>query len=148
MFNLLKIKPILESSVGIKHGVAPVLISNSHFSHSSLPRLLSQQTEVQPTPEHLQELETFLNVIGKSSIRYLRRFESFQEFLELPQVTMRKRGIPTAERRYLLEWREKYKQGSFNPHDLQASIFRPSPRGSVHDRYIKPFQTSHGRVAR
>ena len=99
-------------------------------------------------PEKLRELEVFLDTIGKQSRRYLKLFESMDEFMRLPQVTLKKRGIPTAERRYLLEWREKYRRGWFNPHDLQASIFRPQPQGQLGVRVPKPFQTSHGRVAR
>jgi len=64
-----------------------------------------------PEPRWGITIQIFLEKIGKGCAEYVDKFESWEELMTLPSKTLKKRGIPTKPRRWILRWRNKYKCG-------------------------------------
>lgn len=95
----------------------PVFLHQTPFSASqtAVSRLFSTSPQVfrintsTRTKENVHDLETFLKLIGRNSIEHLDAFEGdLEKFLGTSSKQMKKMGIDTAPRRYLLRWRHKF----------------------------------------
>jgi len=64
-----------------------------------------------PTPRYGITKEIFLYKIGKNCYEYKDKFESWDKVFTLNSKQMKKLGIPTKQRRWILRWTEKYRQG-------------------------------------
>jgi len=72
--------------------------------------------EYPPPPEGLT-VKAFLNFIGKECEDHVEAFESFEQLMTMKSRQMKDLEIPVKQRRWILRWVEKYKQGLFP--DLQ-----------------------------
>lgn len=59
-------------------------------------------------------MPTFLKLIGRELSKHASKIESWEELFTLTSAQMKTRGIePPRTRRYLLKWREKFRNGEF-----------------------------------
>jgi len=66
-----------------------------------------------PTP-FVPDVSTFLTLIGRNLSQHASKFNSWQELFTMSSAQLKERGIePPRTRRYLLRWREKFRQGEF-----------------------------------
>jgi len=63
-----------------------------------------------PPPNGLT-VETFLKNIKKDCVDHATKFQSWEELMTLKTAELKKREIPTKQRKWILRWVEKYKQG-------------------------------------
>ncbi|KAG2226863.1 hypothetical protein INT45_010142 [Circinella minor] len=78
-----------------------------------------------PQPRgNIKEVEDFLKAIGRGCDEFAGKFETWDSLFTTNSRTMRQDfGIPTKQRKYILSWRELYKNGQ-KPY----SISLPSPK--------------------
>ena len=66
-----------------------------------------------PTP-FVPDVPTFLKLIGRELFKHASKIASWEELFTLTSNQLKTRGIdPPRTRRYLLRWREKFRQGEF-----------------------------------
>jgi hypothetical protein len=66
-----------------------------------------------PTP-FVPDVPTFLKLIGRQLSKHASKIESWEELFTLTSTQLKDRGIdPPRLRRYLLRWREKFRQGEY-----------------------------------
>jgi hypothetical protein len=88
------------------------------FAHTqSQARCLHQQGKVAlippPTP-FVPDAQTFLTLIGRNLSQHASKFPSWNALFTLSSAELKELGIdPPRSRRYLLRWREKFRQGQF-----------------------------------
>ncbi|MDP2438823.1 MAG: IGR protein motif domain-containing protein [archaeon] len=82
--------------------------------------------------EDQQKLVTFLAALQRNMGQYAKKFSGFQELLSANTAVMREKGIPVVDRKYIYEWREKYRRGWFFPGDPTRSVYEP------HDKIVRP----------
>jgi hypothetical protein len=86
-------------------------------SHAALKRHLSgtpssSTRPIPPPTPFVPDLSTFFKLIGRDVAQYSSKFESWEAFFTLPSREFLKLNIePPAKRKYLLEWRERFRQG-------------------------------------
>ena len=71
---------------------------------------------IYPPPGYNLELpdwtaEEFLRRIGGDCEEFAEKFESLEEVFHLNRLEMKKRGVPTAQRKYILRCREMMRRG-------------------------------------
>jgi hypothetical protein len=85
--------------------------------HSTPRRLLSRTHSpsarpIPPPTPFVPDLSAFFKLIGRDVSQYASKFESWDAFFTLPSREFLKLNIePAAKRKYLLEWRERFRQG-------------------------------------
>jgi hypothetical protein len=84
----------------------------------SAPRRLLSSTNspstrpIPPPTPFVPDLSTFFKLIGRDVSQYASKFETWEAFFTLPSREFLKLNIePAAKRKYLLEWRERFRQG-------------------------------------
>jgi hypothetical protein len=66
-----------------------------------------------PTP-FVPDVQTFLTVIGRNLSQHASKIPSWEALFTLSSTQLRELGIePPRSRRYLLAWRERFRQGKF-----------------------------------
>ncbi|KAK6881137.1 Small ribosomal subunit protein mS41 [Candida tropicalis] len=103
---LRSIRPTISGSLTATL-IKPTSISTiQFFSTSSINHRVNTSTA---TKENVQDLETFLTLIGRNCIEFKDSFENdLNKFLETSSEEMKEMGIDTKTRRYLLRWRHKF----------------------------------------
>ncbi|KAI9489179.1 IGR protein motif-domain-containing protein [Zychaea mexicana] len=97
--------------------VRSLAIRGARFSHTA------SVTAPQPRG-NIKEAGDFLKAIGRGCDEFAGKFESWESLFTADSRTMRNDfGIPTKQRKYILSWRELYKQGK-EPY----AISLPSPK--------------------
>lgn len=67
----------------------------------------------QPTP-FVPDVQTFLSLIGRNLSQHASKIPSWNALFSLSSAELRELGVePPRARRYLLSWREKFRQGHF-----------------------------------
>jgi hypothetical protein len=62
------------------------------------------------------DVETFLTLIGRGLKQHASKFPSWESLFTLTSDQLRELGVePARTRRYLLRWREKFRNGQFGP---------------------------------
>ncbi|KOS17707.1 Protein FYV4 [Escovopsis weberi] len=85
------------------------------------------------------DVETFLTLIGRGLNKHASKFPSWESLFSLTSPGLKELGIePPRNRRYLLQWMRKYREGSFGPggdfeyvKDGQALLKVATPPASV-----------------
>ncbi|KAI8882376.1 hypothetical protein K501DRAFT_251633, partial [Backusella circina FSU 941] len=73
------------------------------YAHSSAPAPKGQ----------IQDVESFFKIIGRECGDLASKFESWDQlFTTSTRVMKTDMGIPTKQRKYILGWLEKYRQGA------------------------------------
>ncbi|KAK4193010.1 IGR protein motif-domain-containing protein [Podospora australis] len=68
-----------------------------------------------PTP-FVPDVETFLTLIGRDLKSHASKFPSWESLFSLNTDQLRELGLePPRSRRYLLRWRDKFRQGKYGP---------------------------------
>jgi hypothetical protein len=70
-----------------------------------------KKTKTIPPPRYGITKDIFLYKIGKSCEEYKDKFESWEKLFSLKSKEMRGLGIPAKQRKWILNWTEKYRQG-------------------------------------
>ncbi|KAI9251840.1 IGR protein motif-domain-containing protein [Phascolomyces articulosus] len=98
--------------------IRSLTIRGVRFSHT-------EATTAIPQPRgNIKEVEDFLKAIGRGCDEFAGKFETWESLFTTNSRTMRNDfGIPTKQRKYILSWRELYKQGQ-----EPCSISLPSPK--------------------
>jgi hypothetical protein len=87
------------------------LLTTAPRSFLSSTRSPSARPVPPPTP-FVPDISTFFKLIGRNVSQYASKFESWEAFFTLPSREFLKLNIePAAKRKYLLEWRERFRQG-------------------------------------
>ncbi|GME62901.1 hypothetical protein GTA08_BOTSDO03098 [Neofusicoccum parvum] len=77
--------------------------------HNRIP----QRPVPQPTP-FVPDVNTFLTVIGRKLSQHAAKIPSWEALFSLTSDQLRDLGVePTRSRRYLLHWREKFRNGEY-----------------------------------
>ncbi|KAK6340811.1 hypothetical protein TWF696_009129 [Orbilia brochopaga] len=83
-----------------------------NFNHA---RLLHHSREARPIPEPSStapDVSTFLTKIGRNMIQHESKFADWQQLMATTPQQLREMGIePARDRRYLIDWRERYRNG-------------------------------------
>lgn len=92
------------------------LITQQHcrtFTSSSykLGKILTTYKQVPEPTSTVPDVETFLTKIGRNSIEHAKHFESWNDLFTKTGQQLKESGIDTRERRYILNWCERYRQG-------------------------------------
>lgn len=87
------------------------------FTQSTRARSLHHQRTIprapRPTP-FVPDVQTFLTLIGRNLSQHASKIPSWNALFSLTSAELRELGVePPRARRYLLAWREKFKQGIF-----------------------------------
>lgn len=56
-------------------------------------------------------MQTFLTKIGRNMTEYADQFETWESLMTMSSYELKNKGIDTRPRRYLLQWREKFRRG-------------------------------------
>lgn len=89
----------------------PVPPTQARSIHST-SRLISRPIPA-PTP-FVPNVETFLKLIGRETLSHLSRIPSWDALFRMTSQQMQTAGIePARQRRYILWWRERFRQGEF-----------------------------------
>ncbi|KAK6507090.1 hypothetical protein TWF481_005539 [Arthrobotrys musiformis] len=82
------------------------------FNHA---RLLHHSREPRPIPEvssTAPDVKTFLTKIGRNMIQHESKFTDWKQLMGTTTQQLRDMGIePARDRRYLIDWRERYRNG-------------------------------------
>ncbi|EPS42711.1 hypothetical protein H072_3300 [Dactylellina haptotyla CBS 200.50] len=82
------------------------------FNHA---RLLHHSREARPIPaasSTAPDVNTFLTKIGRNMIQHESKFTDWDHFMGTTPQQLRDMGIePARDRRYLIDWRERYRNG-------------------------------------
>ncbi|KAI1776081.1 IGR protein motif-domain-containing protein [Hypoxylon cercidicola] len=74
----------------------------------------SQPPMIPPPTPFVPDVQTFLTVIGRGLGQHASKFPSWEALFSLTSDQMRELGIePPRTRRYLLQWRHKFRLGQF-----------------------------------
>ncbi|KAG9635933.1 hypothetical protein KCU69_g19588, partial [Aureobasidium melanogenum] len=66
-----------------------------------------------PTP-FVPDAQTFLTLIGRKMSQHAQKIPDWNALFSLSSLQLRELGVePARSRRYLLHWRNKFRQGSF-----------------------------------
>ena len=66
-----------------------------------------------PTP-FVPDAQTFLSLIGRNLSQHAARIPSWEALFSLTSKQLRELGVePARSRRYLLRWREKFRNGDY-----------------------------------
>ncbi|EGD96939.1 hypothetical protein TESG_04363 [Trichophyton tonsurans CBS 112818] len=92
-------------------------ITNPHYQ--PCVRYLHQSrkpaTVPSPTP-FVPDVETFLRLIGRNMSRYSSKITGWKQLFTADSAELRELGIEmTRDRRYILRWREKFRQQDYGP---------------------------------
>lgn len=75
-----------------------------------LRRFYSVARNLKPT-EQVPDVQTFLSKIGRNMTQYAEGFESWDQFISSSSKQLAEKGLDTRDRRYLLNWFDKYGRG-------------------------------------
>ncbi|EKG14658.1 hypothetical protein MPH_08131 [Macrophomina phaseolina MS6] len=79
----------------------------------SLHNRIPQRPVPQPTP-FVPDVNTFLTVIGRKLSQHAAKIPSWEALFSLTSDQLRELGVePARSRRYLLHWREKFRNGEY-----------------------------------
>ncbi|CAN6639781.1 small ribosomal subunit protein mS41 [Trichomonascus vanleenenianus] len=83
------------------------------FSTSCISRgkVIENYSKVPEPTKEVPDVQTFLTKIGRDSIQHEKHFESWEELMTKPSSALKEAGVEARERRYILQWRERFKQG-------------------------------------
>jgi len=103
LFKMLARRPLLPSSV------QTLFNTQLRCLHANAaPVRIPRPTPFVPNPE------TFLTLIGRNMSQHSAKFPSWEALFSLTSEQLRESGIePARNRRYLLHWREKFRNGEF-----------------------------------
>ncbi|KAF2433318.1 hypothetical protein EJ08DRAFT_74790 [Tothia fuscella] len=86
-------------------------------SSTQCRRLLHNRLSTRPIPPptpFVPDVETFLKLIGRQLSSHKAKIPSWSALFTLSSVELRNLGIePARSRKYLLRWRERFRQGKF-----------------------------------
>lgn len=77
----------------------------------SLTKSIESYAKIPSPTAVVPDVTTFLNRIGRNTIQYEKNFESWDQLMNASSESMRTMGIETRDRRYILNWCEKFRQG-------------------------------------
>ncbi|KAK2880032.1 hypothetical protein FQN49_000638 [Arthroderma sp. PD_2] len=81
------------------------------YLHSSL-----KPAAVPPPTPFVPDTETFLRLIGRNMSRYSSKITEWNQLFTASSAELRELGIEiTRDRRYLMRWREKFRQQDYGP---------------------------------
>jgi len=84
--------------------VTQVRYLHQHMKNPSIPR---------PTP-FVPDVQTFLTLIGRNLSQHTAKIPSWTALFSLTSTQLRELGVePPRSRRYLLRWREKFRNGQY-----------------------------------
>ncbi|CAG1992009.1 unnamed protein product, partial [Fusarium graminearum] len=93
-----------------------LLQSGSAFSRTGQIRQLHKTRPAHPIPKpvpFVPDVPTFLTLIGRGLNKYANKFPSWNALFSLTSPELKELGIePPRNRRYLLQWMQKYRKGS------------------------------------
>lgn len=64
-----------------------------------------------PRRRHGLTVESFLEKIGKNCVEYKDKFECWEDLFTMKTEIMRLKEIPLIQRKWILKWVQKYRQG-------------------------------------
>ena len=92
--------------------VTPGLRAQARWAHKS-----AQQSEIPQIPAPIPfvpDVETFLTVIGRGLKQHASKFPTWDALFTLTSDQLRELGVePPRTRRYLLRWRQRFREGKF-----------------------------------
>lgn len=84
------------------------IINNIRGFATSSPVLARSALRVpEPTPQ-VPDVETFLKKIGRGAAEHLEHFPSWPLLFKISSAELKEKGVETALRRYILNWRYKF----------------------------------------
>lgn len=73
---------------------------------------MAQQYNSLPQPSsQVPDVKTFLQKIGRNCQQYEKHFESWESLMKPDSAKLKEAGVDTRDRRYILTWVERFKQG-------------------------------------
>ncbi|KAL8781149.1 MAG: hypothetical protein Q9213_006149 [Squamulea squamosa] len=88
-------------------------IFRSHTAFRQLHRQISTTRIPSPTP-FVPDTKTFLSLIGRNLSQHAAKIPTWESLFSLKSMQLRKLGVePARTRRYLLWWREKFRNGEY-----------------------------------
>lgn len=98
-----------------RHSIStPTFLSTPPVRHAHRE---ASKPPVIPTPiPFVPDVKTFLTVIGRNLSQHTAKFPTWEALFSLTSPQLKELGIePPRTRRYLVLWRDKYRQGAFGP---------------------------------
>ncbi|KAK3326313.1 IGR protein motif-domain-containing protein [Apodospora peruviana] len=91
--------------------LAPDLWAQTRWLHENAQR----QLPAVPAPiPFVPDVETFLTLIGRGLKQHASKFPTWEALFSLTSEQLRELGVePPRTRRYLLQWRQKFREGRF-----------------------------------
>ncbi|KAI0024361.1 IGR protein motif-domain-containing protein [Xylariomycetidae sp. FL0641] len=104
----------------------------TRFSSSTTTR--KAPTVPSPTP-FIPDVATFLKVIGRNLSIHAAKFPTWESLFSLSSDQLRELGVePPRTRKYLLRWRQKFRNGRFGP---GGDLVHVSPEGTADLRILE-----------
>lgn len=101
-------------------------------------RWTSNTTKPSPVPAPIPfvpDVETFLTLVGRGLKQHAPKFPTWEALFSLTSEQLRELGIePPRTRRYLLRWRERFREGKFGP----GGDFKYVENGVAELKILKP----------
>lgn len=89
--------------------LSPFLSTQARSAHTKLPRVPS------PIP-FVPDVQTFLTLIGRGLKQHADKIPTWEALFTLSSEQLKELGIePPRTRRYLLRWRQRFREGKFGP---------------------------------
>lgn len=102
----------LSSVFKTSHYSTSLFNPSNSFTSSSSPASNNPVSNNSPAPaSSLYSVDSFLSLIGKDCAQYASKFSSFEQLLSMKSEQMKKLGIPTKQRKWILMWAERCKMG-------------------------------------
>ncbi|KAF3942064.1 hypothetical protein ABW19_dt0202696 [Dactylella cylindrospora] len=101
-----------EGSSGTSHGTNEPSTSAVPGKEAGSSRFPPTDTQSCQTSSTAPDVTTFLTKIGRNMIQHESKFTDWNHFMASTPQQLREMGIePARDRRYLIDWRERYRNG-------------------------------------
>lgn len=103
----------------------------------------NKRVKAVPEPRFGITKDIFLYKIGKDSYEQKDKFESWEKLFSLSSYEMKKLGVPIPQRKWILNWTEKYRAG-IEPYSIRLksrSVKHKSKRLELKRMHVIPLQT-------
>ena len=130
-------KPSLPSTIAIVARSTKRCARTSVYGFS-LRRSLHSRIAAPPIPKptpFVPDVQTFLTLIGRGLSQHAAKIESWDTLFRLSSAQLRDLGVePARSRKYLLRWREKFRQGEYG---VGGDAKHVSESGAVECRLVE-----------
>jgi len=119
--------------------------AQARWNHAIEPDQLTKHPKllkVPPTTPFVPDVETFLTLIGRGLRQHASKFPTWDALFTLSSEELKELGIePPRTRRYLLRWRQRFREGRFGPGGDLKYVYKGKAKLGVVEKIKSPIIT-------